>query len=62
MNLLGLLESVDETGDGPAVDGFGGDRDAVAEVGGETAYYEDGGGVEEHYVSGWARLAGEDCF
>ena len=39
MNLLGLLESIEELGDGTAVDGGGRQLDAVAEVGGEAADY-----------------------
>ena len=31
------------------------------EVGGEAADYEDGGGVEEDDVAGWAWVAGEDA-
>ena len=47
---------------GTTVDGGAGEEDAVAEVGDEAGYYQDGGGVEEDYVSGWARLSGEDTF
>ena len=61
MNLLRLLESVEEVGDGSAVDGGGGQLDAVAEVGGEAADYQDGGGVEEDYVARGAWVAGEDA-
>jgi hypothetical protein len=39
---------------------LGGERDAVAKVVGQTADYENGGGVEEDYVSGRAQFSGED--
>jgi hypothetical protein len=45
---------------GATVDGGGGEFDAVAEVGDEAGYYQDGGGVEEDYVSGWALYSGKD--
>ncbi len=48
-------------GDGTVVDGGGGQLDAVAEVGGEAADYQDGGGVEEDYVAGRAWVTGEDA-
>ena len=35
--------------------------DAVAEVVGEAADYQDGGGVEEDYVARGAWVAGEDA-
>ena len=44
--------------DGTGVDCLCGELDAVAEVVGEAADYQDGGGVEEDDVAGWAGLSG----
>ena len=46
--------------DGSGVDGFGGEGEPAAKIGGEVCGDEDGGGVEENDVAAGAGFAGED--